>query len=363
MPRKSTRLTKGLVSKYKNTPKEEIPLQHSSDEASIDIKFTIPEGDSREEDLIESEEELESTDINNTQTMIGEDEELGESDEVLDSNELNEKVPSSNSDESSKEVPSVESNEQSKEVDGSMFKEDSLRMARGKAPLTKSLVSKFKSTQKDTSSLEGEIEMNSEGIQSSDDFSVLRLELETLKPAFEIDGNVLNYWAYILNNEEKFKNPTTSSRIFLDVNVMGLHIDYVPLLPTWQWHLWHVATTSLIVMNRPLPSLATTMSGSAFALQHGCCEESTRNKAQEKQINDMRKKYSAKILLSDLNTMNYKVVDEVKEWQSFDAKEQKHHPEKPREEFEKSTRVRLSSSLYYSSRIISFLHNIDVVKI
>ncbi|KAI3677868.1 hypothetical protein L6452_37140 [Arctium lappa] len=162
MPRKSTRLTKGLVAKYKNTSKEEMPLQDSSDEASIDIEFTNPEGHSSEEDLIESDEELESTDLNNTQTTIGEDEELGESDEVLDSNELNEKVPSSNSDEQSKEVPSIESNEQSKEVDESMFKEDSLRMARGKAPLTKSFVAKFKSTQKDISSSEREIEMNSE---------------------------------------------------------------------------------------------------------------------------------------------------------------------------------------------------------
>ncbi|KAI3677999.1 hypothetical protein L6452_37276 [Arctium lappa] len=160
--KKSTRLTKGLVAKYKNTSKEEMPLQDSSDEASIDIEFTNPEGHSSEEDLIESDEELESTDLNNTQTTIGEDEELGESDEVPDTNELNEKVPSSNSDEQSKEVPSVESNEQSKEVDESMFKEDSLRMARGKAPLTKSFVAKFKSTQKDISSSEREIEMNSE---------------------------------------------------------------------------------------------------------------------------------------------------------------------------------------------------------
>ncbi|KAI3746895.1 hypothetical protein L6452_09337 [Arctium lappa] len=162
MPRKSTRLTKGLVAKYKNTSKEEMSLQDSSDEASIDIKFTNPEGHSSKEDLIESDEELESTDLNNTQTTIGEDEELGESDEVPDSNELNEKVPSSNSDEQSKEVPSIESNEQLKEVDESMFKEDSLRMARGKAPLTKSFVAKFKSTQKDISSSEREIEMNSE---------------------------------------------------------------------------------------------------------------------------------------------------------------------------------------------------------
>ncbi|KAI3758336.1 hypothetical protein L6452_05896 [Arctium lappa] len=96
-----------------------------------------------------SDEELESTDLNNTQTTIGEDEELGE-------------IPISNSDEQSKEVLNIESNEQSKEVDESMFKEDSLRMARGKAPLTKSFVAKFKSTQKDISSSEREIEMNSE---------------------------------------------------------------------------------------------------------------------------------------------------------------------------------------------------------
>ncbi|KAI3718868.1 hypothetical protein L6452_19753 [Arctium lappa] len=128
---------------------------------SIDIEFTNPGGHSSKEDLIESDEELESNDLNNTQTTIGEDEELGESDEVPDSNELNEKVPSSNSDEQSR-VPSIKSNEQSKEVDESMFKEDSLRMARGKAPLTKSFVAKYKSTQKDISSSEREIEMNSE---------------------------------------------------------------------------------------------------------------------------------------------------------------------------------------------------------
>ncbi|KAI3693157.1 hypothetical protein L6452_32988 [Arctium lappa] len=88
-----------------------MPLQDSSDEASIDIEFTNPKGNSSEEDLIE-------------------DEELDETDEIPDANELNEK--------------------------------DSLRMARGKAPLTKSLVAKFKSTQKDTSFSEREIEMNSE---------------------------------------------------------------------------------------------------------------------------------------------------------------------------------------------------------
>ncbi|KAI3735299.1 hypothetical protein L6452_14794 [Arctium lappa] len=309
-----------------------MPLQDSSDEASIDIEFTNPEGRSSEEDLIESDEELESTDLNNTQTTIGEDEELGESDEVPDSNELNEK--------------------------------DSLRMARGKVPLTKSLVAKFKSTQKDTSPSEREIEMNSEdnvvslrddenislmpssqpiaskrnlrprvltathveesgeddeedeeeleeevdadedeeekegtGKESNDDFPVLRLELEMLKPSFEIDGNALNCWAYVLNNEEKFKNPATSSRLFLDVNVMTptMEDNSISLgerqmefdanviaacrgnaaLTSIKVDLWH-ATTSPIVMNRPLPSLATTMSGSAFASQHGCCEGSKR---------------------------------------------------------------------------------------
>ncbi|KAI3702384.1 hypothetical protein L6452_28121 [Arctium lappa] len=67
-----------LVSKYKNTPKEEMPLQDSSDEASIDIKFTNPKGDSSEEYLIESDKELESTDLNNTQNTFREDEELDE---------------------------------------------------------------------------------------------------------------------------------------------------------------------------------------------------------------------------------------------------------------------------------------------
>ncbi|KAI3697560.1 hypothetical protein L6452_30653 [Arctium lappa] len=152
----------GTGVRWVDTVFEEMPLQDSSDEASIDIEFTNPEGHSSEEDLIVRDEELESTDLNNTQTTIGEDEELGESDEVPDSNELNEKVPSSNSDEQSKEVSSVESNEQSKEVDESMFTEDSLRMARGKAPLTKSFVAKFKSIQKDISSSEREIKMNSE---------------------------------------------------------------------------------------------------------------------------------------------------------------------------------------------------------
>ncbi|KAI3735417.1 hypothetical protein L6452_14913 [Arctium lappa] len=215
MPRKSTRLKKSLVSKYKNTPKEATPLQDSSDEASFDIEFTNPKGDSNEEDLI---------------------------------------VPSSNSDEQSKEVPSVESNEQSKEVDESVFKEDSLRMARRKAPLTKTLVAKFKSTQKDISSSKREIEMNikekesdeedeedededeeeeeeaEEGTrkESSNDFTVIRDELETLKPGFEINGNVLKCWAYILNNEEKFKNLATSSRIFLDVNAITPTMEPIP---------------------------------------------------------------------------------------------------------------------------------------
>ncbi|KAJ9556806.1 hypothetical protein OSB04_011420 [Centaurea solstitialis] len=57
-----------------------------------------------------------------------------------------------------------------------------------------------------------------------------------------------------------------------------------------------------------------------------------KNKAQEKQLIDLRKKYAAKILLSPLNTKKDNVDDEVKEWQRFDAKEQKWHLDKPREE-------------------------------
>lgn len=152
MPRRSVRLTKGYVSKYKNTLKEAIPLDSEGEEAaSIDIQFTNPEvdqdtnhgeEDTNEEDVVgeektqttEIDKDLKSIDFNRTQTTIGEDEELDADDEVPDSNEFNEKVPSS------------ESDEHFEEVNETMFKEDLLKMRRGKDLLTKKLVAKFRST-------------------------------------------------------------------------------------------------------------------------------------------------------------------------------------------------------------------------
>ncbi|KAI3718638.1 hypothetical protein L6452_19517 [Arctium lappa] len=105
--------------------------QSLCEEASIDIGFTNLEGD---EDTNPREDD------SNKEDLI---------------------VPSSDSDEQSK-VPSAESNRQSKEVDESVFKEDLLRTVRGNAPLTKSLVAKFRNTQKETSTLERESDMNIE---------------------------------------------------------------------------------------------------------------------------------------------------------------------------------------------------------
>ncbi|KAI3746231.1 hypothetical protein L6452_08655 [Arctium lappa] len=81
MPRKSIRLTKGLVSKYKNTLEEAIPLDSEGEDRRSEEKTQTTEID----------EELKSIDFNNTQTTIEEDEEVDATDGVPDPSELNEK--------------------------------------------------------------------------------------------------------------------------------------------------------------------------------------------------------------------------------------------------------------------------------
>ncbi|KAI3798056.1 hypothetical protein L1987_33323 [Smallanthus sonchifolius] len=151
-----------------------------------------------------------------------------------------------------------------------------------------------------------------------------RIELETLSHGIEVHVDVINTWAHILNNEELKRNRDSSVyRLFCTAPMIKeAFVSFIADFAHSKTDEMNDTVIKRFVM--PWRTTENTKDCGIFMMRHmetymgeeekawHCGFGLESEKVQEKQIEDLRRKYCAKILLHEINGLKHYIVEELK---------------------------------------------------
>ncbi|KAL8218303.1 hypothetical protein R6Q57_021676 [Mikania cordata] len=135
--------------------------------------------------------------------------------------------------------------------------------------------------------------------------AVTRVTFESLYPGVDSHVSVLNYWVEVLNSEDQYRNNSDPKRLFAPYLMLGdsHYKDDVDELLVFD------ITSNCIYPEDILWSVCNAPYGD---IQQWKCGLTAESDEQQIQLNDLRIKYFAKILLSDIHIHKCEVVSEVR---------------------------------------------------
>ncbi|KAI3677878.1 hypothetical protein L6452_37150 [Arctium lappa] len=135
------------------------------------------------------------------------------------------------------------------------------------------------------------LEPSNEVVSETTSFKTFRGAMEALVAGLPIPVNVIDSWIFVLNDEEKYRSDEAMRRIFFNTKVMvGIMNE------TLQMQTRFDMFTANLTVAAPLKETVTMRNVDL---------ECTR---QTNQLHNLRMKYAAKILLSDINNHRPKVI-------------------------------------------------------